>query len=156
MTTLTNTERSEHREHTDRQHPGVGANPPRLHARADPAGESREIRTAVHAESIDQSVVDAAPEQAARHGDDRLDDRGVVDLVDVVLVDKHALEALFLRRLRFSVRNASGLSRVHASAIPLTAIKTASPTSPYSTPCDISGAPAVMRAVDSPTTGSSQ
>src|SRR5512146_2395546 len=79
-------------ENTERQDPGIGAEPSRLQLRADPTNEARQIPGAVHAHAVDQPDVDAPPEQAARGADHGPNDRLVVDLVDVVLVGEHALE----------------------------------------------------------------
>jgi hypothetical protein len=67
--------------------------------RSNPSEESGDPRTAGHAEPVDQPLVDAAPQQAARHADDRLDHRRVVDLVDVIPVGEHFLDAFVGWRL---------------------------------------------------------
>ena len=98
-------EGAEHREHADDEHPGVRADLPGLQLRADPADEPRASAALPFTSSPSiKPGVDAAPEHAARHADDRLHDRVVVDLVHVVLVREHALEAVLLRRLRASAR----------------------------------------------------
>src|SRR5262249_40740891 len=95
----TRAHRAEYREHSDGQHPRVRAELPRLELRSDPSDEAREVSRSVDAQTVDQSGVHAAPQQAARGADDGLHDRVVVDLVDVVLVDEHLLEAFSLWRL---------------------------------------------------------
>ena len=60
--------------------------------------------------------------RCARRRDERLHDRRVVDLVHVVLVLQHLLEALRLGRRRALGTSAAGLSRATAMAMPAMAI----------------------------------
>src|SRR5262249_28603059 len=61
--------------------------------------KAREPRRPRDAESVDETGIDAAPQQAARDLYHRLNDRGIVDLIDVVLLLEHLLDALLWRRL---------------------------------------------------------
>src|SRR5258705_9610319 len=81
-----NPERAKHSQDADGENPCVRAQTSRLELRTDEADEPREIPAAVDAEPVDEAHVDPAPQETARHRHDRLDDRFVVDLVDVVLV----------------------------------------------------------------------
>ena len=154
---LSNAEGAEHREHADDEHPGVGAELPGLELRPDPADEARELRAAVHAESVDQPVVDAAPEQPARHrrrpasrSRRRRSRRRSTCRASTFSKPSSCGDCAF-------GTSVSGLSRVHASAIPADRDEHRE-RRPGRTrvPATAAGAPPMTRCVASPTTGSSQ
>src|SRR5512139_875041 len=82
---LSQGESAEYRDDADDEHPGVRSDLARLHARADPADTTGQLRTAVHQQSVDQPGVHPLPEDGAREAHEGLHDDLVVAFVDEIL-----------------------------------------------------------------------
>src|ERR1700741_3021930 len=74
-------------------HPsGVRANVARLHAAKDIAHITGRSRAFVN-RTVDNVHIDRLPEDRSGEGDDRLDNRGSIEFVDVILVRQRGVEA---------------------------------------------------------------
>src|SRR6266404_4773257 len=90
---------TEHCEDSHHQNPGVNPDVSGLQTRSKPAEPAGESGTAVYEQTVDQAIVDEAPEELPREHIGRRDDGSIQCLVDVVLVGHHPFEAV----LRHSV-----------------------------------------------------